>query len=92
MNIFIAKLSSRTSDEFLKSTFETYGEVSSAKVIRDRETGRSKKFGFVEMPDDENAKQAIEKIDGSDLDGSVVVVKKARPKEARDNSRSFRRF
>ena len=91
MNIFIAKLSSRTSDDSLRTAFETYGEVSSAKVIRDRETGYSKKFGFVEMPDDANANQAIEEMNESDLDGSIVIVKKARPREDRGN-RNFRRF
>ena len=91
MNIFVAKLSSKTSDDSLRVAFEAYGNVSSAKVIRDRETGYSKKFGFVEMPDDENANQAIKEMNESDLEGSIIAVKKARPREDRDN-RNFRRF
>jgi len=81
MNIFVAKLNFRTTSEELQTQFEQYGEVSSAKVIFDRETQRSKGFGFVEMPDDEAAEQAIEALNESEFDGRTIVVKKARPKE-----------
>ncbi|MBR9997904.1 MAG: RNA-binding protein [Cyclobacteriaceae bacterium] len=81
MNIFVAKLSPRTNDESLLELFQDFGEVSSAKVIFDRETGNSKGFGFVEMPDDSEALQAIEGLNESEFQGSTIVVKKARPKE-----------
>ncbi|HHP7241705.1 MAG TPA: RNA recognition motif domain-containing protein [Cyclobacteriaceae bacterium] len=81
MNIFVAKLNYQTSSEDLRSYFENYGEVSSAKVIMDRDTGRSKGFGFVEMDDDQEANEAIEELNETVLDGNTIVVKKARPKE-----------
>ncbi len=90
MNIFVAKLSSNTTDDDLNELFGQFGEVSSAKVIIDRETGFSKKFGFVEMPNEEDAFQAIEQLDETEFDGSEIVVKKARPREDRgDNNRRF---
>jgi RNA recognition motif-containing protein len=81
MNIFVAKLNYRTSSEELRRVFEEFGEVESAKVIMDRDTGRSKGFGFVEMPNDEQAMEAIEALDQSELDGREIVVKKAKPRE-----------
>jgi len=81
MNIFVAKLSSRTKSEDLEHVFGEFGEVTSAKVIMDRETGNSKRFGFVEMSNDDEARTAIEKLDDQELDGSHIVVKKARPRE-----------
>jgi len=81
MNIFIAKLSSRTDDDSLRTLFEPFGEIRSAKVIMDRETGFSKKFGFVEMDNDDEANMAIEQLNETDFEGSTIVVKKARPKE-----------
>lgn len=80
MNIFVAKLNFKTSSETLQRAFEEYGEVTSAKVIFDRDTQRSKGFGFVEMPDDEAAEQAISELNETELDGRTIVVKKARPK------------
>jgi len=85
MNIFVAKLNPRTNDTSLLDLFQEYGEVTSAKVIFDRETGNSKGFGFVEMPDDSEAMQAIESLNESEFEGNTIVVKKARPKEG--NSR-----
>jgi len=79
MNIFVAKLSGRTTGEDLRELFEGYGEVTSAKVIMDKETGRSKGYGFVEMDDETAAQQAIDGLDGQEVDGSNIVVKKARP-------------
>lgn len=80
MNIFVAKLSSQTTSEDLQEAFGEYGEVVSAKVIMDRETGRSKQFGFVEMNNDEEAMKAIDGLNETELNGSRIVVKKARPK------------
>lgn len=81
MNIFVAKLNSRTTSETLNELFSQFGEVISAKVIIDRETGNSKQFGFVEMSDENAAHAAIEKLDSSELDGSRIVVKKSVPRE-----------
>jgi RNA recognition motif-containing protein len=83
MNIFVAKLSGNTTGDDLRQLFEAYGEVSSAKVIMDRETGNSKRFGFVEMDDDDAAQRAIDGLDGTEVDGHQIVVKKALPAEDR---------
>ena len=83
MNIFVAKLNYDTSSEVLRETFEQFGTVESASVITDRETGRSKGFGFVEMPNDAEAQAAINALEGSDLDGKTIAVKKAEPRENR---------
>lgn len=80
MNIFVAKLNYATSDEALRQAFEEFGTVDSAKIIMDRDTQRSKGFGFVEMPDDNEAHQAINGLNESNLDGRTIVVKKANPK------------
>lgn len=82
MNIFVAKLNYNTQEESLRILFENFGEVSSAKVVFDRETERSKGFGFVEMPNDEEATAAIENLNESELDGRTIVVKQARPRES----------
>ena len=81
MNIFVAKLSYDTSEDTLRETFEEFGEVSSAKIIMDKFTGRSKGFGFVEMPNDDEAQAAINDLNDSELDGRTIVVKEARPRE-----------
>lgn len=87
MNIFIAKLSSQTTGEDLNEVFSEYGEVISAKVIMDRETGNSKCFGFVEMANDDEANNAIEQLNEATLNGNEIVVKKAKPKEERSDRR-----
>lgn len=87
MNIFVAKLSFETQSEDLKEVFEVYGDVASANVIIDKFTGRSKGFGFVEMEDDEAAKEAIRKLDNTYLDGRNIVVKEAEPRTQRSNAR-----
>ena len=84
MNIFVAKLSSRTKSEDLEQLFSKFGEVSSAKVVIDRQTGFSKRYGFVEMPDEQAAYAAIEKLNDAELDGSQIVVKMSVPR-AEDN-------
>lgn len=81
MNIYVGNLSYNISDDDLRELFEEFGGVDSAKVISDRETGRSKGFGFVEMGDDDEARAAIEELDGQEIDGRSVKVNKARPKE-----------
>jgi RNA recognition motif-containing protein len=80
MNIFVAKLNFKTKREDLERAFSQFGQVSSAKVVTDRETGRSKGFGFVEMPNDDEALKAIEALNEKELDGRVIVVKPANPK------------
>lgn len=83
MNIFVAKLNYDTSSEDLREAFEQFGEVSSASIVNDRETGRSKGFGFVEMANDDEAKAAINALDGADFDGRTIAVKVAEPRENR---------
>jgi RNA recognition motif-containing protein len=83
MNIFAAKLNFKTTDDTLRELFERYGEVDSAKVILDRDTGRSKGFGFVEMPNDEAAQEAIDALNETEFEERTIVVKKARPREER---------
>jgi len=80
MNIFVAKLNYKTTSEKLQKHFEQFGEVSSSKVIFDRETQRSKGYGFVEMPDDEAAAQAIDQLNETEFDERTIVVKEAKPK------------
>lgn len=85
MNIFVAKLNSSTQGEDLREVFEEFGDVSSAKVIMDHYTGRSKGFGFVEMDDDQAAMAAIDELNESVVDGNAIVVKKARPRGERSS-------
>jgi RNA recognition motif-containing protein len=82
MNIFVAKLSQSTNSDSLLELFSGYGQVDSAKVIMDKETGRSKGFGFVEMPEESEGLNAIESLNEVDFEGSNIVVKKARPRES----------
>ena len=91
MNIFVAKLDYSVQDSDLRQLFEAFGTVDSAKVIMDRDTGRSKGFGFVEMPEDEEAQNAINDLDGQDLKGRQIVVKKARPREDNRGGGGFNR-
>ena len=85
MNIYISNLSFKVEDSDLKQLFEEYGEVSSAKVITDRYTGRSRGFGFVEMPDNEAAQKAVTELNQAEYDGKVITVNEARPREDRPN-------
>ncbi|MGR3810659.1 RNA recognition motif domain-containing protein [Jiulongibacter sp. NS-SX5] len=80
MNIFVAKLNYSTEEDTLRSAFEEHGTVESAKIIMDKFTGRSKGFGFVEMPDDAEGQAAIDALDDTELDGRTIVVKVARPR------------
>lgn len=86
--LFIGSLSYNTSDQSLEDFFKSEGNVVSAKVIIDRETGRSKGFGFVEMENDADADNAIKNLNGKELDGREIIVNEARPQEKREN-RSF---
>lgn len=90
MNIFIGGLSYAITDADLMDLFQEYGEVSSARVIMDRETRKSKGFGFVEM-EDEGAKKAIAELNGAEFDGRTISVSEARPREERPRSNNFRR-
>lgn len=83
MNIYVGNLSYSTTDDSLRSLFEQHGEVSSAKVIENRETGRSRGFGFVEMPNDEEAKAAIDAINDTEFEGRTLKVNEARPRTER---------
>jgi RNA recognition motif-containing protein len=80
MNIFVAKLNFDTQSEDVQRAFEAFGAVDSAKVIMDRETGRSRGFAFVEMANDDEAQSAIDALNETELDGSTIVVKKAEPR------------
>jgi RNA recognition motif-containing protein len=91
MNIFISNLNFNISDDDLKELFEPFGEVSSSKVITDKITGRSRGFGFVEMSDDEEGKQAIEKLNGTEFKGRELNVSVARPREDSGNRNNFER-
>ncbi|MGL4779620.1 MAG: RNA recognition motif domain-containing protein [Bacteroidales bacterium] len=81
MNIFISNLSFRIDSNDLRQLFQEYGEIASAKVMTDRETGRSRGFGFVEMEDEEAAKKAIAELNQAEYDGRVINVNEARPRE-----------
>ena len=84
MNIFVAKLDYSTTDDTVRQLFEEFGTVDSVKVIMDKYTGRSKGFGFVEMPDDGEANAAIAELNNSVVDGRNIVVKESEPRENRD--------
>jgi RNA recognition motif-containing protein len=83
MNIFVARLDYGVTTEELNDLFAEYGNVDSAKVVMDRDTGRSKGFGFVEMGDDAAAKEAIEALNGKNIRGRDIVVKVAEERESR---------
>jgi len=80
MNVYVGNLSYDLSEEDLKTAFGEYGEVTSAKIISDRYSGRSKGFGFIEMSSDDEAKAAIEGLSGKELAGRAIVVNEARPR------------
>jgi len=79
MNIFVAQLPSRVNEAILESLFAKFGAVESARVVYDRVTGQSKKYGFVTMSNDEEAQKAIDTLNDSEIDGKKIVVKKAEP-------------
>ena len=81
--LYVGNLSFNTTDAELKTMFESAGSVASANVIADRMTGRSRGFGFVEMSSDDEAKKAVEMLNGKDIDGRKIVVNEARPRMER---------
>jgi RNA recognition motif-containing protein len=85
MNIYVSNLSFNVRDEDLQEYFTEYGEVTSAKVIMDKFTNKSRGFAFVEMPDDAAAQKAIQELDGASVDGRNIGVSVAKPREERSN-------
>ena len=83
MNIFVGNLSFTATDHDLRQLFDPYGVVDEIRVIMDRDTGRSKGFGFVEMPDSAAAKAAMQGLNGKELDGRALTVNEAKPREPR---------
>ena len=89
MNLYVSNLSFHTTDDDLRKLFEEFGAVSSAKVITDRETGRSRGFGFVEMGSNDDAQKAIKGLNGKDLEGRSMSVNEARERAPRSDNRRF---
>ena len=83
MNIYVGNLSYGMSEAELRDAFAAFGEVSSVKILMDRETGRSRGFGFVEMPNQNEAQSAISQLNGKDLGGRALRINEARPRERR---------
>ena len=91
MNIYVGNLSWNLKDQDLSDLFTPYGEVASAKIVLDKFTQRSKGFGFVEMPNDQEAQAAIAQLNGSEVDGRNLVVNESRPKEGGSDSGGFKK-
>ena len=87
MNIYVGNLAYEVTDEDLNEAFSPFGEVTSARVIRDRFTERSRGFGFVEMSNDTEAQTAIDDVNGKEIKGRAVTVNQARPREDRGGGR-----
>ncbi len=87
--LYVGNLSYSVDNRELESMFATFGSVTSANVITDRETGRSKGFGFVEMSDDQGARAAISALNGKDVDGRSLTVNEARPREEKSGGGGF---
>jgi RNA recognition motif-containing protein len=83
MNIYVGNLSAKTTEQELREAFESFGEVDTAKIIKDNITGRSRGFGFVEMPNQDQAQTAITEMNGKELGGSALTVNEAKPRENR---------
>jgi len=99
MKIFVGNLSFRTTEESVRSLFDTHGDIERVSIVTDRDTGRSRGFGFVEMPNDAEAQRAITALSGRELEGRSLTINEARPKEdrgfgggvSRSNSGGYRR-
>ncbi len=87
MKIFVASLPFKLEENDIRETFEEYGEVSSVKLVLDKETGKKKGFGFVEMPDDEQARKAIADLNGLEIYGRAIAVAQAEEKAGGNNNR-----
>ncbi len=87
--LYVGNLSYRTEEESLRSLFTQYGEVVSATVLTDRDTGRSRGFGFVEMADQEAATAAIQGLNGTEFEGRMLKVNEARERSNRDSDRRY---
>jgi cold-inducible RNA-binding protein len=87
-NLFVGNLNFQTADAELQALFEPFGEITRVQVMTDRDTGRSRGFGFVEMANEEEATKAIQALNGKELDGRALNVNEARPKPERSGSRS----
>lgn len=86
MNLYVANLNFEANDDDLRQLFAAFGEVTSAKVIHDRDTGRSRGFGFVEMSDKQESLRAISELNGTDFQGKTISVNEARPRTDRPQS------
>lgn len=89
MKIYVGNLSFNTNEDTLRATFEQHGAVASASIVTDRETGRPRGFGFVEMDDPNQAQAAINALNGATLDGRPLTVNEARPREDRPRNGGF---
>jgi len=92
VNIYVGNLSFEVTDEDLRMAFEAYGQIDSATVVKDKFSGRSRGFGFVEMPSKDEASAAISGLDGKDLKGRALKVNEARPRTERRGAGASRRF
>jgi RNA recognition motif-containing protein len=89
MNLYVSNLGFHVTEEELRNLFNAFGEVTSAKVIKDRESGKSRGFGFVEMGSRAEAGEAMSKLNGKELEGRQISVSVAREKESRSDRRTF---
>ena len=90
MNIFVGNLAFTTTEQDLRQLFEPYGPVETIRIMTDRDTGRARGFGFVEMPDNRAAQRAIDALNGTHVDGRALTVNEARPREPRREPRQPR--
>lgn len=89
MNIYVGNLPFGTTEDELRNLFSTHGEVGSVRIITDRETGRSKGFGFIEMPNNEEAQKVLEVLNNADFNGRNLKVNEARPREERPSRNRY---
>jgi RNA recognition motif-containing protein len=92
MNIYVGNLSFETTDETIREAFESFGQVTSARVIKDKESGQSRGFGFVEMPGQSQAQTAIRSLNGREILGKQMSVKEARPRADQGRTGGGRRY
>ncbi len=89
MNLYVGNIAFGLTEDELQAAFAAHGDVESARIITDRDTGRSKGFAFVEMPNDDQANEAMQALDGSDLNGRNIKVNQAKPKRENSNNRRY---